>query len=98
MWLDTPPLCKEAFCSCHLIPEHESSSTIFTRHAVQGEEGQQLILPLLVLICQLRDAIDILPDAKDIKFISGQYDFCQQSFLQVPKRYPVIKNVCSANS
>ncbi len=48
---------------------------------------QQLVLPLLILICQLRDAIEILPDAKDIKFISEQYDICQQSLLQV-KEYP----------
>ena len=50
---------------------------------MQGESTQQLTLPLLILICQLRDAIEILPDAKDIKFISEQYDTCQQSFLQV---------------
>lgn len=49
----------------------------------QGSPEQQLILPLLVLICQQRDATEITADAKDIKFISEQYDMTQQAFLQV---------------
>lgn len=53
------------------------------RTILQGIPEEQLVLPLLVLVCQLRDSIEILPDAKDIKFISEQYDICQQSFLQV---------------
>ena len=50
---------------------------------MQGSKEQQLVLPLIVLICQVRDAIEILPDAADIKYISQQYDLCQQSFSQV---------------
>ena len=50
---------------------------------MQGSTEQKLILPLVILICQVRDTIEILPDAVDIKFISQQYDLCQQSLLQV---------------
>lgn len=51
---------------------------------MQGPPEQNLVVPLLVLICRNRERMEIHPDAKDIKFISSQYDNCQQAFLQVP--------------
>lgn len=51
---------------------------------LQGPPEQQLVLPLLVLICQQRNSAEIMENAKDIKFISEQYDMSQQAFQQVP--------------
>lgn len=51
---------------------------------LQGPPEQKLVLPLLVLICQQRDSAEIMENAKDIKFISEQYDMSQQAFQQVP--------------
>lgn len=50
---------------------------------MQGGPEQSLVVPLLVLICRNREHVETLSDAKDIKFISGQYDEAQQAFLQV---------------
>ena len=50
---------------------------------MQGSKEQQLVLPLIILTCQVRDAIEILPDAADIKYVSQRYDLCQQSLSQV---------------
>ena len=53
---------------------------------MQGPPEHQLVLPLLVLVCQERDAIEVMSGAKDIKFISERYDTCQASLLQASRR------------
>ena len=61
---------------------------------MQGPPEHQLVLPLLVLICQQRDATEVMSGAKDIKFISERYDTCQASLLQASSYFALQHEGC----